>query len=98
MKLTALIAGLALAVSVAATPIGYIVNNAGGQIIFTSQVCEVNGNRFDRLRRVFSFDRMGGVTEGCYYLDTKTDLLMVRWSDDASRSVFRLEHVRMFPE
>jgi hypothetical protein len=40
--------------------------------------------------RAFTFDRSGMTAEACYYLDNKTDLLMLIWADTRERSVFRL--------
>ena len=86
----------ALSFWVQAEPIGYIPNEAGGQIIFTSEICQFKGENYIELRRVFSFNRSGGVLEGCYYFDRRTDLLMVVWADGGDRSVFPLGNVRPF--
>jgi hypothetical protein len=92
MKKLILTTCLTLLLSTAnATPIAYITNKAGGQIVFTSEVCvDSNGRKVEFLKRVFTFDRAGTMVEGCYYLETKTSLLMLKWLDTGERSVFRL--------
>jgi hypothetical protein len=73
-----------------ATPVGFIANKAGGQIVFTTDVCKDRGQTYQGLLRAFTFDRSGMTAEACYYLDNKTDLLMLIWADTRERSVFRL--------
>ena len=85
-----------LSFSAWAEPIGYIPNDAGGQIIFTTETCRYRGERFPELKRVFTFTRAGQTVEGCYYYDTRTQLVMVRWSDNGERSVFQLRNITPF--
>ena len=82
--------------SAQAEPIGYIPNEAGGQIIFTSAICTLRGERFPELKRVFAFTVNGRTVEGCYYYDTRTQLVMVRWADNGERSVFQLQNITPF--
>ena len=86
----------ALSIWAQAAPIGYIPNEAGGQIIFTSAICTLRGERFPELKRVFTFTRAGQTVEGCYYYDTRTQLVMVRWADNGERSVFQLQNITPF--
>ena len=79
-----------------AEPIGYIRNEAGGQIIFTNEVCTLRGEVFPALKRVFTFTRNGRTLEGCYYYDIRTTLVMVRWADTGERSVFQLQNITPF--
>ena len=85
-----------LSFSAWAEPIGFIPNEAGGQIIFTSEVCTLRGERFPELKRVFTFTRSGQTVEGCYYYDTRTYLVMVTWADNGKRSVFQLRNITPF--
>jgi hypothetical protein len=95
-KLILTICLTALSLAAKAEPIGYIPNDAGGQIVFTTEVCRYLGESFPELKRVFTFMRNGRTVEGCYYYESRTELLMVRWSDNGERSVFPLKNVTPF--
>ena len=85
-----------LSLTAKAEAVGYISNKAGGQIVFTTEVCRDRGETYQGLLRAFAFDRSGDTTEACYYLDTKTDLLIMVWADTRQRSVFRLTDLTPF--
>ena len=95
-KLILTICLTALSLAAKADPIGYITNEAGGQIIFTSETCRLRGETFPELKRVFTFTRNGDTVEGCYYYESRSQLVMVVWADNGQRSTFPLRNVTPF--
>jgi len=96
MKAALILAAALVATTVQARPIAYIPNTAGGKIVFTSDICVANGGVvLDALRKVFTFRGTGEISEGCYYLDTTTNLLMVIWGDK-TRAAYPLHHATAY--
>jgi hypothetical protein len=95
-KLTLTIFLTLLSLAAKADPIGYIQNEAGGQIIFTSEMCYLKGEPYPQLKRVFTFTRSGNTIEGCYYYEARSQLVMVVWADNGQRSTFPLRNITPF--
>lgn len=61
---------IALIPSIASADVGlYMRNKAGGEIVLTSDVCVFNGERVNKLYKVFARTPAGDVLNGCWYYD-----------------------------
>lgn len=74
------IAALAIAVTSAtclADTIATLPNKGGGKIVFTDEACKSGGKTYERIKRVYNYTAEGYSSEGCYYVED--DTVVVIW-------------------
>jgi hypothetical protein len=65
---------LAFAGAIATMP-----NQAGGKIVLTDEICKHNGKVYEKLNRAYNYGVQGHTTEGCFYVEDET--VVVIWDD-----------------
>lgn len=79
-----LVAGVAQAETVATLP-----NQAGGKIVLTNEVCKdpSTGEVYSSLRRCYNYGASGNTSEGCYFVEDES--VVVVWVNTSGRSKSR---------
>lgn len=54
-------------------------NKAGGKIVLTDEVCKHKGKVYDTLKRAYNYGTEGYTTEGCFFVEDET--VVVIWDD-----------------
>jgi hypothetical protein len=64
-------------------------NKAGGKIVLTDEVCvdPVTKKRYDALKRAYNYSSEGGTSEGCFFVEDET--VVVVWVLSSSRETSR---------
>ena len=57
-------------------------NKAGGKIVLTDETCKHNGKAYDQLNRAYNYGTQGYTTEGCYFVEDET--VVVIWDDGSA--------------
>jgi len=86
---------LALTTTLAnAEMIAWLGNQAGGRIVLTDEVCvdPDTKKRYDALKRAYNYSSAGGTSEGCYFVED--DSVVVVWvnSNGRNKSRYPLEN------
>ena len=64
---------LASAASIATMP-----NEGGGKIVLTDDICKVDGKVYNKLNRAYNYTTSGHSSEGCFYVEDET--VVVIWN------------------
>jgi hypothetical protein len=83
----ALIVILMFAPTAKAAGIASMPNKAGGKIVLTDEVCRHNGKAYDALKRAYNYSTEGYTTEGCFYVEDET--VVVVWNDGTANPRMR---------
>ena len=83
----ALIVILMFAPTAKAAGIASMPNKAGGKIVLTDKVCRHNGKVYDTLKRAYNYSTEGYTTEGCFFVEDET--VVVVWNDGTANSRMR---------
>jgi len=79
--------------------LAYLPNQAGGRIVITDEVCidPVTKERYDALKRAYNYGSAGGTSDGCYFIED--DSVVIVWVNSRSRdkSRYPLENFTMNP-
>lgn len=62
-------------------------NQAQGKIVITNEVCNYDGKKYSTLRRSYNYTSEGYTTEGCYYIEDET--VVVIWATKGKPSTMR---------
>ena len=54
-------------------------NQAGGKIVLTDEACKHKGKTYEGLNRAYNYGVQGYTTEGCYFVEDET--VVVIWDD-----------------
>lgn len=54
-------------------------NRAGGKIVLTDEACVHKGKKYDGLNRAYNYSTEGYTTEGCFFIEDET--VVVIWDD-----------------
>jgi len=68
---------LAFAGAIATMP-----NQAGGKVVLTDEACKHNGKVYEKLNRAYNYGTQGYTTEGCYFVEDET--VVVIWDDGSA--------------
>jgi hypothetical protein len=74
---------LAQAAAIATMP-----NEGGGKIVLTDEVCKNDGKTYNKLSRAYNYTTSGHSSEGCFYVEDET--VVVIW--DTSAGVRRMRY------
>jgi hypothetical protein len=73
---------LASAASIATMP-----NEGGGKIVLTDDVCKYEGKTFNKLNRAYNYTTSGHSSEGCFYVEDET--VVVIWNTSLGSRTMR---------
>jgi hypothetical protein len=71
-----------------AAAIATMSNEGGGKIVLTDEVCKNNGKTYNKLNRAYSYTTSGHNSEGCFYIEDET--VVVIW--DTSSGVRQMRY------
>lgn len=78
---------LAQAETIASMP-----NQGGGKIVLTNEICKVGNKVYDKLNRAYNYTSEGYGSEGCFYLEDETVVVVWSQSNGASRMRYPAEN------
>lgn len=86
--------GLLLVVGVCnADTIASMPNQGGGKIVLTNEECKFDNKTYDTLRRAYNYTAEGHTSEGCFYIEDETVLVVWKSSKGgASRMRYPAEN------
>ena len=89
MKKTLALLLLCLSAHASAEMIAWLGNQAGGRIVITDEVCvdPDTKKRYDALKRAYNYSSAGGTSEGCYFLEDES--IVIVWVNSGGRSKSR---------
>ena len=69
-------------------------NKAGGKIVLTDEICvdPVTKERYDALKRAYNYSAEGGTSEGCYFVEDESVVVVWVNSQSRDRSRYPLEN------
>ena len=69
--------------------VAWLGNQGGGKIVITNQVCvdPVTNQRYDALKRAYNYDSSGGTSEGCFFVEDES--VVVVWVEPTKRTTSR---------
>ena len=70
-----------------AAGIASMPNKAGGRIVLTDEVCKHKGKVYDTLKRAYNYSTEGYTTEGCFFVEDET--VVVIWDDGTANPRMR---------
>jgi hypothetical protein len=73
---------------VRADTIATMPNEGGGKIVLTDEVCKYEGKTYNKLNRAYNYTTSGHSSEGCFYVEDET--VVVIW--DTSVGVRRMRY------
>jgi hypothetical protein len=73
---------------VRADAIATMPNEGGGKIVLTDEVCKHKGTTYSTLNRAYNYTTSGHGSEGCFYIEDET--VVVIW--DSSAGVRRMRY------
>jgi hypothetical protein len=73
--------------NVKAAGIASMPNKAGGRIVLTDEVCKHKGKVYDTLKRAYNYSTEGYTTEGCFFVEDET--VVVIWDDGTANPRMR---------
>lgn len=65
-----------LSAHASADTIASMPNQGGGKIVLTNEVCKLENKTYDTLRRAYNYTSEGYGSEGCYYVEDETVLVI----------------------
>lgn len=84
----------AYAAAVKAEMIAWLGNQAGGRIVITDEVCvdPETKKRYDQLKRAYNYGSSGGTSEGCYFVEDSSVVIVWVESSGRTKSRYPLEN------
>lgn len=69
--------------------VAWLGNKGGGKIVITNQVCidPITKERYDALKRAYNYDSSGGTSEGCFFVEDES--VVVVWVERTGRTTSR---------
>jgi hypothetical protein len=94
MKKLLLALGVTLALNANAEMLATLPNKAGGKIVLTDEICvdPVTKERYDALKRAYNYSAEGGTSEGCYFVEDESVVVVWVNSQSRDRSRYPLEN------
>lgn len=82
-----------LSAHASADTIASMPNKGGGKIVLTNEVCKLENKTYETLRRAYNYTSEGHTSEGCYYVEDETVLVVWKSADGrASRMRYPAEN------
>jgi hypothetical protein len=72
---------------VSAAAIATMPNEGGGKIVLTDDVCKSEGKTYSKLSRAYSYTTSGHGSEGCFYIEDET--VVVIWNTSSGMKQMR---------
>lgn len=85
---------LSLSVHANAEMLAWLGNQAGGRIVLTDEVCvdPETKKRYEALKRAYNYSSSGGTSEGCYFVEDDSVLVVWVLSNGRDKSRYPLEN------
>lgn len=85
--------GLLLVVGVCnADTIASMPNQGGGKIVLTNEVCKYEGKTYSKLSRAYNYTSEGHTSEGCFYIEDETVVVIWKQSSGAKQMRYPAEN------
>lgn len=81
---------LAFAEAIATMP-----NEGGGKIVLTDEVCKHDGKTYNKLNRAYNYTTSGYGSEGCFYVEDETVVVIWNASSGAKQMRYPAENFTM---
>ena len=78
---------LAFADAIASMP-----NEGGGKIVLTDDICKVDGKIYNKLNRAYNYSTSGYGSEGCFYVEDETVVVIWNLSTGAKQMRYPIEN------
>ena len=80
--------------SVQAEMLATLPNKAGGKIVLTDEMCvdPVTKERYDALKRAYNYSSEGGTSEGCYFVEDESVVVVWVLSKSREKSRYPIEN------
>lgn len=75
-----------------AETIASMPNQGGGKIVLTNEVCEMNGKTYSKLSRAYNYTSEGYGSEGCFFVEDETVVVVWNMSGTAKRMRYPAEN------
>jgi hypothetical protein len=62
-------------------------NQGSGKIVLTNETCTYNSKSYDKLKRAYNYTSEGYTTEGCFYVEDET--VVVIWAISGKSNTMR---------
>ena len=77
---------------VKAEAIATMPNEGGGKIVLTDETCKHDGKTYSTLSRAYSYSTSGHGSEGCYFIEDETVVVVWATSSGAKRMRYPAEN------
>ena len=77
---------------VRAEAIATMPNEGGGKIVLTDEICKLNGKTYPELNRAYNYTTAGYSSEGCYFIEDETVVVVWATSSGAKRMRYPAEN------
>lgn len=67
-------------------------NEGGGKIVLTDETCKHDGKTYDTLSRAYSYSTSGHGSEGCFFIEDETVVVVWATSSGAKRMRYPAEN------
>lgn len=92
---TALVTFMLLPALASAAAIANMPNEGGGKIVLTDEVCKYDGTTYSKLNRAYSYTTSGHNSEGCYFVEDETVVVIWNSSSGANRMRYPLVNFQL---
>lgn len=83
-----------LTTNVMADPVAFMMNDSGGKIVLTNEVCTKDGRKFDNMWRLYTYNSKGATYEGCFAFEGET--IHAYWPDARQARRYELAHFELY--
>jgi hypothetical protein len=88
----ALIVILLFAPTAKAAAIATMPNEGGGKIVLTDETCKYDGKTYKELNRAYNYTTTGYTSEGCYFIEDETVVVVWALASGAKRMRYPAEN------
>ena len=67
-------------------------NQGGGKIVLTNEVCKAEGKTYSKLSRAYNYTSEGYGSEGCFYVEDETVVVIWNQSNGAKQMRYPAEN------
>jgi hypothetical protein len=75
-----------------AATIATMPNEGGGKIVLTDEACKVGSKTFDKLNRAYNYTTSGYGSEGCFYVEDETVVVIWNLESGPKRMRYPIEN------
>ena len=75
-----------------AATIATMPNEGGGKIVLTDEICRHDGKTYDKLNRAYNYTTSGYSSEGCYFVEDETVVVIWALASGAKRMRYPIEN------